>query len=287
MYLQPKRVIAIHDMSGFGRCSLTVIIPALSAMGVQVCPVPTAILSTHTGGLGEVTFEDLTDFLAPALAHYKKLEIPFDCVYSGFLGSQQQIDLCAAYFDTYKDALAVVDPVMGDHGKAYKTMTDTMMKRMVELVQKADVITPNLTEACILLGERYSHAPLTRSQSKSMLAKLGEKGPKQVVITGVTLAEGGLSNIGYDREHNYYWTVPCDYVPVSYPGTGDIFAAVLTGSFLTGDSLPIAMSRASSFVEIAIKTTFSYGSDPRYGVMLETALPFLIQRSVPQKFFQL
>ena len=256
MYMQNKRVVAIHDLSGVGRCSLTVIMPILSAMGVQACPVPTAILSTHTGGFGEVAFQDLTDYLPQALAHYQRLGLDFSCIYSGFL----------------------------DHGKPYRTVTEGMRRRMVELVSIADVITPNLTEACILLGEPYHPMPLTRAQAKSMLARLSEKGPQKIVITGVSLAEGNMANIGYDQEHNYYWCVPCDYVPVSYPGTGDIFAAVLTASFLIGDSLPIAMSRASRFVEIAIKTTFSYGGDTRFGVMLESAMPFLMQREVPQNF---
>ena len=258
--------------------------PILSAMGVQACPVPTAILSTHTGGFGEVAFQDLTDYLPQALSHYQRLNLDFSCVYSGFLGSEAQIDHCLAFFQAYPDALAVVDPVMGDHGRAYRTVTEGMQRRMIELVGIADIITPNLTEACILLGEPYNPMPLTRAQAKSMLARLSEKGPKKIVITGVSLAEGNMANIGYDQQHNYYWCVPCDYVPVSYPGTGDIFAAVLTASFLIGDSLPIAMSRASRFVEIAIKTTFSYGGDTRFGVMLESAMPFLMQREVPQNF---
>ncbi len=279
-----KRVAAIHDLSGVGRCSLTVILPILSAMGVQACPVPTAILSTHTGGFGEVAFQDLTDYLPQALAHYRRLKLDFSCIYSGFLGSEAQIDHCLAFFRAYPNALAVVDPVMGDHGKAYRTVTEGMRRRMVELVGIADVITPNLTEACILLGENYNSLPLTRTQAKSMLARLSEKGPGEIVVTGVSLAEGSIANIGYDRENNYYWCVPCDYVPVSYPGTGDIFASVFTASLLTGDSLPMAMSRASRFVEIAIKTTFSYGGDTRLGVMLESAMPFLMQKEVPQNF---
>ncbi len=284
MHQENKRVAAIHDLSGVGRCSLTVIMPILSAMGVQACPVPTAILSTHTGGFGEVAFQDLTDYLPQALAHYQRLGLDFSCVYSGFLGSEAQIDHCLAFFRAYPDALAVVDPVMGDQGKSYRTVTAGMRRRMVELVGIADVITPNLTEACILLGESYSPMPLTRTQAKSMLARLSEKGPGGIVVTGVSLAEGSMANIGYDRENNYYWCVPCDYVPVSYPGTGDIFASVFTSSLLTGDSLPIAMSRASRFVEIAIKTTFSYGGDTRLGVMLESAMPFLMQKEVPQNF---
>ena len=125
-----KRVAAIHDLSGFGRCSLSVIMPTLSAMGIQVCPVPTAILSSHTGGLGEVEFRDLTDFILPCLEHYKRLELEFECIYSGFLGSEEQIDHCLAFIHTYPNALAVVDPVMGDHGKAYRTYTGAMCERM-------------------------------------------------------------------------------------------------------------------------------------------------------------
>ena len=276
--MSTPRVAAIHDLSGFGRCSLSVILPTLSAMGVQVCPVPTAILSSHTGGLGEVEFRDLTSFIVPCLNHYKSLGLEFECIYSGFLGSQEQIDHCLEFFHTYQDALAVVDPVMGDHGKAYRTYTEAMRSRLGELVQVADVITPNLTEACMLLKIPYISQGLSRTQAKSLLAQLGELGPNYVVITGVPMASGSIANVGYDKQNNSYWIVPCDYVPVSYPGTGDIFASVLTGGFLTGDSLPIAMGRATYFVEQCIKTTFSYSTDTRHGVMLEKELAVLGNR---------
>ena len=151
---------------------------------------------------------------------------------------------------------------------------------MSELVGVADLITPNLTEASMLLNDEYPTAPITRTQAKSMLVRLSELGPKYVVITGVSMATNVIANIGYDREHNSFWYVPCDYVPVSYPGTGDIYASVLTGSFLNGDSLPMAMDRATRFLEIAIKTTFTYAQDTRYGVMLEKSLPYLTQRDV-------
>lgn len=281
---RPARVAAIHDLAGFGRCSLSIILPTLSTMGVQVCPVPTAILSTHTGGLGEVEFHDLTSFIPASLEHYKRLELDFECVYSGFLGSEEQIDHCLEYFSTYPNALAVVDPVMGDHGKAYRTYTEQMCNRLAELVQVADVITPNLTEACMLLKTPYISDGLTRIQARSLLAKLSELGPNYVVITGVQLATGEMANIGYDKGNNSYWVVPCDYVPVSYPGTGDIFASVLTGAFLTGDSLPIAMGRATYFVERCIKTTFSYSSDTRYGVMLEKELSVLTDNANRKDF---
>lgn len=275
MEKRPARVAAIHDLSGFGRCSLAVILPVLSSMGVQACPVPTAVLSTHTGGLGDVTMRDLTDYIGPALAHYRSLEIGFESVYSGFLGSVDQIDLCLSFFRAYPEALAVVDPVMGDHGKPYRTCTREMLGRMGELAGVANIITPNLTEACILLNKEYPAGPLTASEAKSLLARLGEQGPGMVVITGVHLADGTLSNLGYDRDRGAYWRIDCDYVPVSYPGTGDIFASVLIGGLLTGDSLPIAMSRATTFLELAIKTTYSYDADPRYGVMLEKCLRWL------------
>ena len=278
------RVAAIHDLSGFGRCSISVILPVMSAMGVQVCRVPTAVLSTHTGGLGEVAVRDLTDFIEACLEHYKRIDIGFDCIYSGFLNSQRQIDSCLDFYAAYPDALAVVDPVMGDHGKPYRTYTAEMRARMKELVNVADVITPNMTEAAMLLGTEYSHTPVTRTQAKSMLARLGEMGPRMVVITGVEMAAGEMANIGYDKENGAFWHVGCDYVPVSYPGTGDIFAAVLTGGLLRGDSLPLAIVRATRFLEIAIKTTFSYSTDTRYGVMFERALPYLTQNEILSGF---
>ena len=130
------------------------------------------------------------------------------------------------------------------------------------LPAKADIITPNLTGVSILLKKDFNFEPLTSAQAKSLLARLGEQGPEFVAITGVQLSDGAFSNLGYDRERGAYWRVDCDYVPVSYPGTGDIFASVLTGALLTGDSLPIAIDRATRFIELTIKTTYSYGMDP-------------------------
>lgn len=268
-----KRVAAIHDLSGVGKCSLSVIMPVLSAQGLQVCPVPTAVLSTHTGGFGEVVFHDLTDYIMPALEHYQHIGTHFDAVYSGFLASAEQIDHCLSFFNAFPDALKVVDPVMGDHGKPYKTYTGELCDRMSELVAVAEVITPNLTEAAILLGEDFPNT-LSLSEAKSWLARLGDK-CRIVVITSVPMVDGRLCNIGYDRDNNSFWRVTCDYVPVAYPGTGDIFASVLTGSILKGESLPIAINRATMFTQIAVKTTFSYGGDTREGVMFETSLPWL------------
>ena len=278
------RIAAIQDISGFGRCSMTVALPVLSAMGGQCCPLPTAYLSAHTAfpASQHATFLDMTGQMAGTMAHWAELGVTFDAIYSGFLGSEGQISLIEDFYSRFRGehTLVLVDPVMGDHGKPYRTYTKAMQKRMAELVRVADLITPNVTEACILLGEEYDHAPLTRQKAKSMLSRLSEMGPRYVVITGVQMAAGQMANVGYDRERNAFWMVPCEYVPVSYPGTGDIYASVLVGAFLSGDSLPIAMDRATRFVELAIQTTFSYGSDTRCGVMLEKVLGWLTQQTV-------
>jgi len=282
---RPARILAIHDLSGFGRCSLSVIMPVISAMGMQVCPVPTTVLSSHTGGLGEVEMTDLTAHLTPTLEHYKRLGLDFEAVYSGFLASSEQIDHCISFFKSYPDALAVVDPVMGDHGKPYRTVTAEMRSRMTELVANADLITPNLTETAILLKENWQSIPLTAAEAKSKLVRLAKLGPKKVVITGVSLASGeAVANIGYDAEHGSFWYVSSDYIPVSYPGTGDLFAAVLTGALLQGDSLPMGMARATKFVHSAIKTTFGYNSDTRFGVMFEPLLGQLTTRETTSDY---
>ena len=182
-----KKVVSIQDISGLGRCSLTVVIPVLSAMGIQVCPVPTAVLSAHTG-YSEFVMRDLTDFMKPALEHYKKMDMKFDCVYSGFLASSEQIDHCLEFFEAFPDALKVVDPVMGDGGKAYKTYTKELCSRMVELVKVADIITPNLTEAAILLCEEYPKAAILSAEIKSCLFWLSYLGAKIVFFSSLNLS---------------------------------------------------------------------------------------------------
>lgn len=281
---RPSRVAAIHGLAGFGRSSLAVVIPTLSAMGIQVCPIPTAVLSTHTGGLGDVEYRDLTDYIRPCVEHYKQLDLDFEGIYSGFLSNPSQADDVKSFIADYPQALAVVDPVMGDHGKLYRTCTPALVEKIRVLVKSAAMITPNPTEAYILLKESFRHEPLTRQMLKSMLVRLAELGPRYVIITGVEMASGEYANVGYDRTQNAFWYVEYDYVPTSYPGTGDIFASVLTGSMLCGDSFPIAMDRATRFIELAIKTTFSYGTDTRYGVMLEKCLEWLTHREVLKNY---
>lgn len=281
-----KKVCAINDISGIGRCSLTVIIPALSSMGIQVCPVPTAVFSAHTG-YHEFIKRDLTDYLEPALEQYKKLKTEFDCIYSGFLGSEEQIDHVLQFLISFKSSLKVVDPVMGDNGKRYKTVTENHVKRMTDLVKAADIITPNITEAAILLGEDYPNRSLSSQTVKSWAARLSEIGPDTIVITSVVLMDGTLCNIGFDKKQNSFWKVPCEYVPAHYSGSGDLFSSVLVGGILKGDSLPIAINRATSFTELAIKTTYSYMSEPLDGIMLEKCLSWLASNQILKDYKKL
>lgn len=270
-----KNVAAIHDLSGYGRCSLSVISPILSVMGLQPVAIPTAVLSTHTGGFGEVSMIDLTQYLPKAFEHYKRLNLSFDCIYTGFLGSKEQIGHCVDFISEHDSSFIVVDPVMGDNGRAYKTYTKEMCNEVASLVKKADLITPNKTEMSILLKQEYDPGPMTNQQAKTNLLRLAELGPSQVIVTGAELADMTVCNIGYDKNTNSFWRVICSYVPQCYPGTGDMFAAIVVGSILNGDSLAIAMERATRFLELAIKTTYSYGSDPKEGVMLEKNLTWL------------
>lgn len=278
---QHKKIAAIHDLSGYGRCSLSVIIPVISAMGIQVCPVPTAVLSTHTGGFTDMALEDLTEHISDCYEHYKRLGLQFDAIYTGFMTSSEQVDSCLKFFDGNPNALKVVDPVLGDNGKPYSTCTPELMRRMKELVEEADVITPNLTETCMLLGEECPPM-MSVSQARSWLARLSDK-PRIVVIKGVPLIDDEgqkLSNIGFDRESGSFWRIDWDHIPMHYPGTGDIFTSVLTASLLKGESLPIALNRATTFTEIAVKTTYSYGTEARLGVLFEDCLSWLMTNTV-------
>lgn len=273
-----KKVAAIHDLSGFGRASLTTVIPILSTMGIQVCPVPTAILSTHTSNFTGYSFIDLTDYMEEHIAHWKKLNLEFDCIYSGFLGSPRQIKIVSDFVDHFghKDNLVVVDPVMGDNGHLYGTMGEEMIVEMRKLVSKADIITPNFTEAAFLLGEKYKETT-TEEEVKGWLVRISEMGPKIVIITSVpdekiNEFEKNMSVIAYNREDDVFWKVSCKYIPVSYPGTGDAYTSVLIGSLLQGDSLPVAIDRAMQFVTQCIKASYGFKYPSREGVLLERNL---------------
>lgn len=272
-----KRVAAIHDMSGVGRVSLTAIIPVLSAMGIQTCPLPTAILSSHTQ-YPHFSFIDLTDNMVSMINEWKALDLRFDAIYSGYLGSTRQIEILENFVKDFRreDTLVVVDPVLGDNGKLYATFDDTMVQGMRQLVRSADVITPNLTEAFALLDRPYK-TELTTDELKATLRDLAKMGPKTVIITSVPIEgdEQHTSVCAYDTETDRFWRVTCQYMPAHYPGTGDTFTSVLTGALLQGDSLPMAIDRAAQFILQGIRATFGYKYDNRDGILLERVLPAL------------
>ncbi|KGK87626.1 pyridoxamine kinase [Clostridium sp. HMP27] len=270
-----KRVAAIHDMSGFGKTSLTAIIPILSTMRIQVCPLPTAILSTHTGGFDNYTFVDLTDTMEAYIKHWKDLNLEFDSIYSGFLGSNRQIEIVEEFIDKFKkqDTLVVVDPVLADNGELYSTMNDEMVKNMRQLIKKAQIITPNFTEMALLLDKEYNRN-ISTEELKLWLKELSDMGPEVVIGTSMPedKDEKFTSVIAYDKRHDKYWKVSCAFIPAHYPGTGDIFSSVIVGSLLNGESIPVAIDRAVQFVNSAIKASYGFDYPEREGVLLENVL---------------
>lgn len=266
------KIAAVHDISGVGRCALSVILPVLSAMDMQACPVPTAVLSSHTGGYDGYTFVDLTDTMEQYFSHWKNENVEIDCLYSGFLGSSKQIDILSAVIDEFnlRDKLIVVDPVFADDGEIYKTFDNSIITEMHRLISKAHIITPNITEAELLIGGNIlkNYSP---QEIKKRLEKLCTLGPDICVITSVPM-DDTVCSVAYDKSDNRFWRVKCDYVPAKYPGTGDIFTSVMCGALLQGDSLPVSMERAVSFVGSSIRATFGYKTEIREGVAFEKVL---------------
>ena len=285
-----KKVAAIHDLSGFGRSSLTSIIPILSSMKVQVCPVPTAVLSSHTGGFEGYSFLDLTDYMEQHIAHWKSLNLEFDCIYSGFLGSPKQMKIVADFIDFFghKNNLTVVDPVLGDNGKLYGTMNNEMVEEMKKLISKADIITPNFTEVTFLLNKPYKKE-ISETEVKEWLVELANMGPKIVIATSVPdenshKADRKTNVIAYDKENDVFWKVSCKYIPASYPGSGDAYPSVVIGSLLQGDSLPIAIERGVQFITQCILASYGFKYPNREGVLLERMLDVLKMPTISNSY---
>ena len=279
MFGKTKKVAAIHDLSGYGRASLTAIIPTLSTMGVQVCPVPTAILSNHTGGFEKYSYVDLTDTMSNYIQMWKDLNLEFECVYSGFLGSTKQIEIVSDFIDHFgnDENLVVVDPVMGDNGALYSSFTPEIIGEMKKLVAKADMITPNFTEAAFLMGLDKCPEKITDEEAKEWMKALAHMGPKIVVITSApdSINDQNTNVLAYDKENETFWKIGCRYIPASYPGTGDTFTSVVIGSLLQGDSLPVALDRATQFISQCIKASYGFNYPKREGVLLEKELGIL------------
>lgn len=270
------KVAAVHDLSGLGRCSLTVVLPILSAMGIQCCPLTTAVLSAHTAfpRSDRASFRDLTAELAQTTAHWQELGIGFESIYSGFLGSAEQIVLLKHFIATFRreNTVVLVDPVMGDHGKPYRTYTPEMCDLMRDLAAEADIITPNLTEAALLLNQSFASVPTTQTGTAEWLRRLSLDGKRSVVLTGVSFTTGAVGAGCFDAGNGKVRFAMATQEPGQFSGTGDLFSSVALGSILRGDAMEDAVAKAVDFVRQCVARTLAADSPVLDGVQFEPLL---------------
>lgn len=283
MKKKPMRCAAIHDLSGLGKCSLTVALPVLSVCGVETSVLPTAVLSTHTGGFQDYVFVDLTRELLPIAEHWHRVGAAFEAVYTGFLGNARQIALVDRILGDFRaqGSLAVVDPVMGDNGRLYPTYTEEMAAGVAALCQRADVLIPNMTEAARILGLPYRKGPYSADDIREILRKLCRLGDpegrrkRKTVLTGIDLGPGQLGVACRDEGSGRTAFFMEERVPGDFHGTGDFFASVLTGGLLNGMDLFQAAQTATHATWRVIVSTAASASDLRFGPKFEEHLPWL------------
>ena len=272
-----KRLLTIQDISCVGQCSLTVALPVISACGIETAILPSSVLSNHTAGFSAWTFKDLTDDMSPILDQWLKEGISFDAFYTGYVSKTQIPIILEIMKKTARPgALRIVDPVMADNGKLYTGFDADFPKEMLKLCAGADVIMPNITEACFLLDIPYPGEDYDRPYIEGMCRDLLKKtGSKQAILTGVSFEKGRLGCAIFNgSSFSYYFT---DRIPVSMHGTGDAYASAVAGALLQGKSLSEAAAIGADFVVESIKQTLG-DKDHWYGVKFEKALPYLIQR---------
>ncbi|MBO4279073.1 MAG: pyridoxamine kinase [Spirochaetales bacterium] len=283
-----KRIVTIQDVSCVGKCSLTVALPIISAMGVETAIIPTAVLSTHTMFKG-FTFRDLTSDIQPIMDHWKKENLTFDAIYTGYLGSFEQLNLMHRLIEDFRQpgTKVIVDPCMADNGKLYPGFTPEFAREMAKLCSKADIMVPNLTEASFMLDIPYVASGYDQAYIEDVLRKLAGLGAKQVVLKGIEFQKdqktlkgvvGLIGIVSYNSETGRISWYFHKKMPVSFHGTGDIFASVLTGALVRGLSLEKAYALAGDFVVQSIKKTLSHEDYNTYGVDFEAAFPYLIRR---------
>lgn len=273
-----KRIVTIQDISCVGKCSLTVALPIISAMGVETAIIPTAVLSTHTM-FSNFTCKDLTDQVKPIENHWKQENITFDAIYTGYLGSFEQIDLMKEFFDQFKtdSNIVFIDPAMADNGKLYPAFDEAFAKHMSTLCGKADIIVPNITEAAFMTGMEY-RSEYDEVYVKELLQKLSQLGAKISILTGVGFEEGKTGVMGYDKEKDEYYYYSHEKLPVSYHGTGDIFSSTCIGAMANGMDWKEAVKVAADYTKECIRLTLEDPSKPWYGVNFEQAIPYLIKK---------
>lgn len=276
-----KRVASIQDISCLGRCSLTVALPVLSVLGVECAVIPTAVLSTHTI-FPDFTCRDLTDELLPIARHWQSQRVHLDALCSGYLASPRQTEAVCQVFDLLRarDTLVVVDPAMADHGRLYKPFAPDFPQYMKKVCARADVLLPNLTEACLLTDTPYREEA-DEAFIRQLLKKLSALAPR-VVLTGVSFDEKRLGAMSYNRETDRYFSYFNEKVPASFHGTGDIFTATVLGGMMQGRSLEQAVALAVDFTLECIRCTRADPEASWYGVEFEKALPWLAKRGAEE-----
>ncbi len=278
-----KRILTIQDISCFGKCSLTVALPLLSAMGIETVILPTAMLSTHTLFKG-FTCKDLSDQLIPVTSHWKQEGITFDAIYTGYLGTEEEIDTVIGIIDAFRNehTLVFIDPAMGDNGKLYPAFDEHYAKKNAALCAVADIADPNITEAAFLTGLPYREH-YTEDYVREMLLALAALGTKTPILTGVSLSEGKTGAMGYDAEKKEFFNYQNDRIPAAYHGTGDIFSSVLAGAFVLGIDRTDALKIAADYTALTIAETLKNPGNPWYGVDFEETIPALVSSLSPYK----
>ena len=272
-----KKIVSIQDISALGKCSLTVALPIISAMGIECAVVPTAVLSTHTQFQGW-TFHDLTDEMEPIADHWKSQGFAFDAIYTGYLGSARQVDIVKRYFrDFGAGAKIIVDPAMADNGKLYAGFAPDFPQKMAELLDGADLVLPNLTEACFLLDKSYREE-YDRAYIMELLTGLLNRGAKVAALTGVSFEEGKLGVVSLDGETGVFSEYYTDRLPASFHGTGDIYSSAAVGALMNGMSVPDALALAADYTAECIRLTLKEPDHSWYGVNFEQAVPYLLER---------
>jgi len=284
-----KKVMAIHDISGFGKCSLTVALPVLSACKIQTTCLPTAVLSTHTAIPG-FTYKDLTKDISAFHRHWKSLNLTFDAMYSGFLGSKEQISMIADIFKTFKTKqnLILVDPVMADNGKMYSIFDAHFAKEMTKLCKNADIIVPNMTEAAFLLEQSYRNGPYDKTYIEKMLRDLSnELNVKKVVLTGVHFDNVSLGAAAYDKETDAVVYGFSKKIDGYFHGTGDLFGSCLLAAILNDNSLQKSIQFACDFVKESIERTVRDKTNINYGVNFEEGLSQFCRRITGEEEYEI
>lgn len=273
-----KRIMTIQDISCLGKCSLTVALPIISAMGVETSIVPTAVLSTHTQ-FHNFTFRDLTDDLEPIQEHWLKEGFQFDAIYTGYLGSDRQIELVSSYFDNFSSdkTLIIMDPAMADNGKLYAGFDEHFAQKMASLCRKADIILPNISESCLMLGIDYPGEDADEETIHDILLKLAGLGAKKVVITGTAFSDGTFGFSGYDTETQEFFHYGTERVPYKSHGTGDIFASTFTGALANNYNIFDALKIAADYTCACIKNTYHDPQSINYAVNFESEIPYLLK----------